>query len=499
MTGGRNLLMLGGVLAVVSCTANHQVQVRAIPNPGATSKSGDALLAQARGEIALGNVGLALENLRTLQREQPENPEVFEAIAQCYGAMSRFDLVRTNLEFALAYAPNDPRLLNELASSLDQLGEREQAAEVRAEAARLIASPAAQPLTQQAAVTPMGVPRTGSITVKLPPPAPIARKAAAKPLTRQASVSPSQPPGDVPFPRVATVKSDVSVAAAPGSLTHQQSLSEMRLPKLEGVAEAAAPAPAQTSMPPAEVSSLPSLTAPRSRIDLAVAPPSLSGQQVLAEMKVERLVAQPELSATVATPAPIGPKEPTRRDPLSSRIQPVEIARADPPPKEGPYLERTSRSEVTLITTVPHIRMAQLDKEIVRAPTIAPIAPTKRPAPPEPKPQQMALVATRVQWVPLKYASMPQNVELLNAARSQGLAARTRIALQDRGWRKIRIGNARNVRQRSLVLYSAARVQIAHRLAAQFRCAALKVAGLKNVVVLLGRDAAARRGQPARA
>jgi hypothetical protein len=71
--------------------------------------------------------------------------------------------------------------------------------------------------------------------------------------------------------------------------------------------------------------------------------------------------------------------------------------------------------------------------------------------------------------------------------------------LQDRGWRKIRIGNARNVRQRSLILYSAARVQIAHRLAAQFRCAALKVTGLKNVIVLLGRDAAARRSQSARA
>jgi hypothetical protein len=225
----------------------------------------------------------------------------------------------------------------------------------------------------------------------------------------------------------------------------------------------------------------------------------LSGQQVLAEMRVESLVARPNVPATAATPSPIGPKEPARRDPLASRIQPVEIARADPPIKDGPYLERTSRGEVALITTPPHIRMAQLYSEIVRAPTIASIAPTKRPASPKPKPQQMALVATRVQWVPLKYASMPQNVEILNAARSQGLAARTRIVLQDRGWRKIRIGNARNVRQRSLVLYSAAHVQIAHRLAAQFRCAALKVAGLNNVVVLLGRDAAARRGQSARA
>ena len=73
MTGGRNLLLLGGALAIVSCTASHQIQVRAIPNPGASSKSCNALLAQARGELALGNVGLALENLRTVQREQPED------------------------------------------------------------------------------------------------------------------------------------------------------------------------------------------------------------------------------------------------------------------------------------------------------------------------------------------------------------------------------------------------------------------------------------------
>jgi hypothetical protein len=99
-------------------------------------------------------------------------------------------------------------------------------------------------------------------------------------------------------------------------------------------------------------------------------------------------------------------------------------------------------------------------------------------------------VASAVRWVPLRYASAPTIVQILNAARSQGLAARSRVALLSRGWRKIGIGNARTVRQRSVVLYSPARATIARRLAAHFGCKAIKVEGVQNVVVLLGRDAA---------
>jgi hypothetical protein len=99
-----------------------------------------------------------------------------------------------------------------------------------------------------------------------------------------------------------------------------------------------------------------------------------------------------------------------------------------------------------------------------------------------------------VRWLPLK-ALEPSNVQLLNAARSQGLAAQSRNVLADRGWRRLAIGNAREVRQHSLVLYGPTRMHLATRLAAQFRCNAVKVAGMKSVVVLLGRDAV-RHGSP---
>ena len=101
------------------------------------------------------------------------------------------------------------------------------------------------------------------------------------------------------------------------------------------------------------------------------------------------------------------------------------------------------------------------------------------------------MLASALRWVPLKYASAAStNIVLLNAARSQRLAARTRIALLDRGWRKIGIGDARGARQRSLVLYSPLRAVTARRLAAQFGCKAVRVGGVDKIIVLLGRDAA---------
>jgi hypothetical protein len=112
-------------------------------------------------------------------------------------------------------------------------------------------------------------------------------------------------------------------------------------------------------------------------------------------------------------------------------------------------------------------------------------------------PQQLA--AASVQWVPLNRAAGRPAIEILNAARSQGLAAHTREALVDRGWRKMKIGDAREIRQRSLVLYSPAHQVLAWRLAAQLGCKAAKVEGRKTVVVLLGRDAALRRRSTSRA
>jgi len=85
-------------------------------------------------------------------------------------------------------------------------------------------------------------------------------------------------------------------------------------------------------------------------------------------------------------------------------------------------------------------------------------------------------------------------VTLLNAARVQGLAARTKAYLSMRGFSGARIGDAPAVRRQSAILYAPSEQRRAERLAAQFGFALERQPNAKDgVVVLLGRDAARDR------
>jgi hypothetical protein len=82
-------------------------------------------------------------------------------------------------------------------------------------------------------------------------------------------------------------------------------------------------------------------------------------------------------------------------------------------------------------------------------------------------------------------------VTLLNAARVQGLAARTRAFLTLRGFGGAHIGDAPSVRGQSVILYAMPDAARAERLAAQFGFALERREGAKpGVTILLGRDAA---------
>jgi hypothetical protein len=162
------------------------------------------------------------------------------------------------------------------------------------------------------------------------------------------------------------------------------------------------------------------------------------------------------------------------------------------PVQQGPKLERQSRSEVLLITTPDRVQLAQVDHRPIQQADARPVARPAQRQVAAPLYARVALAAAQVQWLPLQ-GTEPHYVQLLNAARMQGLAARTRNALADRGWRRLAIGNAHNVRQHNLVLYGATRSHVAASLAAQFRCNAVKVAGMRSVIVLLGRDAAGHK------
>ena len=176
MRGAKLLLVGAAGLTVAGCATSNAVQVRAIADPGAKFRYGGGLLAEGRAQLALGNAGIALETFRKLQREQPESADAFSGIAACYAAMGRYDIARANYEYALASAPSDARLLTALASTLERLGEADQARGLRAEAARLSAQPSTVAQATPLVPAPAAVPQIASLTVKLPEPTPVAPK-----------------------------------------------------------------------------------------------------------------------------------------------------------------------------------------------------------------------------------------------------------------------------------------------------------------------------------
>lgn len=136
-----------------------------------------------------------------------------------------------------------------------------------------------------------------------------------------------------------------------------------------------------------------------------------------------------------------------------------------PSPKSGVRLERLSMGEVALLTKSEPAWEARTVTRTARSTTIQ-----------------------------FERKPMPA-VTLLNAARVQGLAARTRAYLQARGFGAVRIGNAPAIRRQSVILYTAADRPRAVRLAAQFGFAleARAQTSPGPMTILLGRDAASDR------
>jgi hypothetical protein len=419
MNGGAKILALAAGFAAAGCQSGPgTVEVRALPNPADKIRAGSDGLADARAQLALGNIGLALEAFRKALRETPDNPEAYAGIAKCYETMGRYDLARHNYEIALAFAPKDPRLLGGFAVAAAAAATpppRE------APAAALEATQVDEPMFARRDLPASGVDmRDGgdslrevrqlrslavagpSITVELPP----ARPAPSV-------IAPGNSPSD------------------PGKQAAVQQSTEVAIAR----------------------------DLPASRVDLQASAVSTPARQ---EFKV---LASAGPSITVQLP----PARP---------VAVAEIAVARPPvpavsPRPGPQLVRMSPGEVALVTSNRPIWRAQLMAE--------------------------TRTSTTVRWVPLaRMASSRPNIRLLNAARVQNLAANSRGMLLDRGWRKIEIGNALDVREESMVIYPAARRTLARSLAAQFGLSKL-VAGKGDVfVVLLGRDAARRAGPPKR-
>jgi hypothetical protein len=493
MRGGR--FLVAGLALTSGCAANHELQVRAIPDPAAKLRYSGSLLDVGRAQLSLGNAGTALETFRKLLREQPANPDAFAGIAACYQAMGRYDLEQANYEFALAYAPHDQRLLTALASSLQRQGQTAQAANIYAEITR--AASARSAAAVQPDLTSVDVPRMSSVTVDWPRAAPVAAPAPAAPISVKAAVLPAivnagPAPAvvkaiaprhvDAPTPPtiIAAVAAPAPVSAPANPVLVKAAATPVVLAAMPAVAAKPIALDAR-ELPVIVTAAAPPLPVKPVETPLPLAAAAVPAIMTSAPVEVRRTLAVPRSASVVPARAPAMaetqpaavalPQRPAQLQPAENKPKPQIVAQEAMEPARQPYLERLSTGEVALVTTSQPLWHRHA------APRVA---------------------VASVQWLPLNRANGRPAIQLLNAARSQGLAAHTREALADRGWRKLSIGDAREIRERSLVLYSPEHKALAWRLAAQLRCKAAKVEGRERVVVLLGRDAAQRRLVPSR-
>lgn len=436
MNGGVKAALLVSCISLAGCaTATKEVKVRALPDPAAALSRGGDLTTLARGELLIGNVGLALEGFRKAQRAYPSDAAPLAGIGDCYAAMGRFDIAQSSYEAALALAPHDRQMLLALAAIFDREGKVLSAAAARAEAngawqtatpAKAVASTpilaapvaaSASPVVQPApAVTPAPTSRPVEVAQSPAPPAGGHPMQAAMVAAPPAQVAPPAVVAKVtpPAPRQMAQQNAIPIHASTGSIT--------------------------VELPPAR---------PVEHLEARVSPPRLPPIE-----DSQPLFSTVTLVLPPARPAPA--KRPVRTD-----TPPVAYAEAS-----GPRLERLSRGEVALVTT---------NKPIWRAAGETRIAST-----------------SGLRWVALRSSpdSRP-NVQVLNAARTQGIAGSARTVLLNRGWRRIEVGDAPAIREKSVVLYSRNRAKLGKSLAAQFGVAARMVE--RDVLVLvLGRDAVDR-------
>ena len=191
------------------------------------------------------------------------------------------------------------------------------------------------------------------------------------------------------------------------------------------------------------------------KVAVAVEAPKLIAKPVEAPRMTAAVVVEPMIARSVMIAVPV------------VRSAPRTLV-------HGPRLERLSLGEVALVTTSAPLWRAQLVERSTRSATI--------------------------RFTPLsKPGSRMGSVVLLNAARSAGLAARTRTYLAQRGWSRITVGNAPRTLTASTILYPASRRATAVRLANQFGFALRHVPSADGtLIIFLGRDAAANRALQAR-
>lgn len=172
----RAMMLAASAAFLASCTAGEPVAIRSVQGPlQAGLQPVDVRIAEGHAQMALGNVGLALEAYRKALREDPSSVNAMRGLAAAYDRMGRFDLSRRHYEMALAVQPGEKDIYDQLAASLQMQGRADEAARVKSEIAARDAAPEVSPTVP------------GSVPVLPPPPA--QRVAAAPAAPRIAPVA----------------------------------------------------------------------------------------------------------------------------------------------------------------------------------------------------------------------------------------------------------------------------------------------------------------------
>jgi hypothetical protein len=164
------------VLTATGCASSGKLDIRPVGKQASLAgQPVSARIALAQGQLALGNVALALEEFRRSEREAPNSVAALSGMAECYRQMGRLELTHRYYEQALAIAPNDPALYAALAAALEQDGKSEAARALRMELTIRLAGKALPVMTAAGSVAQLPKasgdrPAGSSVTVLLPPP-----------------------------------------------------------------------------------------------------------------------------------------------------------------------------------------------------------------------------------------------------------------------------------------------------------------------------------------
>lgn len=187
-------------------------------------------------------------------------------------------------------------------------------------------------------------------------------------------------------------------------------------------------------------------------------------------------------SVTIVLPPaqPVASPEPRPSDPTALAVVPVgkSVTIALPPAAPAPSAKAQGKADAVQPSTVRRPRLERLS--LTEIALITGDGPRwKRPS--AQPPANAARVAS----------PKPMELRILNAARVDRLASRTRAYLIRHGWKRVVVGDAAAVRASSLILYPKGSQAAASRLSARLGFEMQARTNVRQLTVLLGKDATA--------